>query len=1215
MSKANTKKPSRNNSSLIHMFVEQKQIMEIKDEATTNLETIGADIKKRRDIRQEKFPDKKKAKSSKAIIEENLKRAEKFKSMEEHKMELPALYQKLKTDPEQGLGKDFASDLNHTLGDNILTEKKKTPWYVKLIKEFVSVFALMLWFGSILCFIAYGLAPTDPSNLYLAVVLCVVVIISGTSTFLQNYKSESIMDNFKNFIPPRSSVLRGGEWIVMAASKLVPGDIISLKGGDRVPADFRIITCTEMRVDNSSLTGESEPLLRSVECTHPNNPLETKNLCFFGTLCKEGNCKGIVIAIGDTTVIGQIANLASNAGGEETPLHKEMDHFIIIIAVIATTMGVIFFAIGFPIGYKFLTNLLFAIGIITGNCPEGLLITITVSLTLCAKSLATKSVLAKNLESVETLGSTTTICSDKTGTLTQNRMTIENIWYDGKILKAINKEKFHREPEKFPGIKLEYDENSVGFRTLHEVAVVSSEAEFISSIPPERTAKLDDIKDKALQTKTRAKLEEEWKKELATKLILEKPVNGDASETAIVRFFHAIQPIEETRKRISLVKVDSTDCRVAFNSTNKFAFSIVENEIRLPDGSTSYYSIYIKGAPERIWKLSNKVSREGNEEHLDATWTKKFEDANELFGRRGERVLGFAKCHLSGEKFPKNYQFNSAVSAKPPTYIEWNFPITGMTFVGLVSLIDPPRDAVPFSIKKCKTAGIKVIMVTGDQPITAEAIARKVNIFSDNSVSNIDLMEQDKSLSTNDAIMRADSIVIHGDLITEASKEDETLQESERGKRLSYWLSKKEIVFARTSPAQKLIIVKGCQARNEVVAVTGDGVNDSPAIKKADIGIAMGIAGSDIAKDAADLILLTDDFSALVLGVEEGRKLFDNLKKSICYTITSNIPEIIPFLLLIILQIPLAVTTVLLLCIDLGTDMFPAISFAYENAELDIMVRRPRDRHEHLVTRKLIVFSYLEIGVFQTFGAYITFFIVFNDFGIPMSQLIGLALKPGVHHQAGDVYDPYSPYMGNSNLIGACDAVNQIDNTSGRSSPVDWIFSEDIYQDLRMLYPVCERDANTNLITGNVLSSINFGTCNEHTISGMTRRPFCYSIEACKAAQTAYLFSIVVTQYANMMVNKTRRTSIYFHGLTNFYSFWALAIETIFCICLSYIPPLNLGLGTREVTFLHFGVPACIFTLILVWYDEIRKSICFKISMKGVKENGKPGWWIRNYMW
>lgn len=321
-------------------------------------------------------------------------------------------------------------------------------------------------------------------------------------------------------------------------------------------------------------------------------------------------------------------------------------------------------------------------------------------------------------------------------------------------------------------------------------------------------------------------------------------------------------------------------------------------------------------------------------------------------------------------------------------------------------------------------------------------------------------MAEEEKITFYQAIEKTNAIVVNGQMLTEAAKEDEGLPEKEQGKTLERWLKKPQIVFARTSPAQKLYIVRGCQKMGYIVAVTGDGVNDSPAIKQADIGIAMGITGSDVAKDAADMILLNDDFSAIVLGIEEGRRIFDDMKKSICYILASNIPEMFPFLSFIVFAIPLPLSTVLVLCVDLGTDIFPGISYAFEEAELDIMTRKPRRPYHHLVTAKLLTFAYAQMGMIIVGALYISYFVVFNEYGFAPSTVNGLILIPYFHHNPIDIYDPTSPTLGNTNL--KCENGNlkskdnfgrsEVNKGNQNGNGLDWLFLSDIYQDLRMGY-------------------------------------------------------------------------------------------------------------------------------------------------------------------
>ena len=703
---------------------------------------------------------------------------------------------------------------------------------------------MLLWLGAILCFLAYSIQastyeePPD-DNLYLGIVLTGVVVITGIFSYYQESKSSKIMESFKNLVPQYALCLRDGQKINIKAEELTVGDVVEVKFGDRIPADIRVLEARGFKVDNSSLTGESEPQSRTPEFTHE-NPLETRNLAFFSTNAVEGTAKGIVVNIGDKTVMGRIAGLASGLDTGETPIAKEIAHFIHIITAVAVFLGVSFFIIAFILGYNWLDAVIFLIGIIVANVPEGLLATVTVCLTLTAKRMASKNCLVKNLEAVETLGSTSTICSDKTGTLTQNRMTVAHMWFDNKIWEADT-------TEDQSGSQALKDEP--GWKKLFRVAALCNRAEF--------KAGQDGV------------------------AVLKREVNGDASEAALLKC------CELSRKNILDYRAKrSKVCEIPFNSTNKYQVSIHKKSEEEDDNDIDGQILVMKGAPERILDRCSTILVHGEEKPLDDEWKESFNNAYMELGGLGERVLGFCDFKLDPEKYGDDFEYDPD---------EVNFPLEGLRFVGLMSLIDPPRAAVPDAVSKCRSAGIKVIMVTGDHPITAKAIAKSVGIISEGNETvediatrlNIPLEEVDPR--------QAHAAVVHGGELKDLTSDqlDEIL------------IHHTEIVFARTSPQQKLIIVEGCQRMGAIVAVTGDGVNDSPALKKADIGVAMGIAGSDVSKQAADMILLDDNFASIVTGVEEGRLIFDNLKKSIAYTLTSNIPEISPFLLFIIADIPL----------------------------------------------------------------------------------------------------------------------------------------------------------------------------------------------------------------------------------------------------------------------------------------------------------------------
>merc|ERR1712061_980959 len=768
--------------------------------------------------------------------EKNLNELKQELEIDVHKVDVDVLCKRFNTNVEQGLTDSQAAKGLVEHGKNELTPPPTTPEWVKFCQCLFSGFACLLWLGAVLCFLAYGIQasayeePPD-DNLYLGVVLSAVVTVTGIFSYYQESKSAKIMEGFKNLVPQYALVRRNnGEKLTIPADTLTLGDIVEIKFGDRCPADLRILEARGLKVDNSSLTGESEPQARTPEFTH-DNPLETKNLAFFSTNAVEGTATGIVVNIGDNTVMGRIAGLASGLESGDTPIAKEIQHFIHLITGVAVFLGVSFFIIAFILGYHWLDAVIFLIGIIVANVPEGLLATVTVCLTLTAKRMASKNCLVKNLEAVETLGSTSCICSDKTGTLTQNRMTVAHMWFDNKIVEADTSEDQSGSA---------FDKSAPGWKTLERVAMLCNRAEFKGG--------QDSVS------------------------ILKREVNGDASEAAILKCTELTNGnvMDYRAKNKKLVEIP-------FNSTNKFQVSI--HETSDPDEKRAL--LVMKGAPERILQRCSTIVIDGTERPLTEDWKNAFETAYMELGGLGERVLGFCDYMLPEDKYPAGYPYDAD---------EENFPLDGLRFVGLMSMIDPPRAAVPDAVSKCRSAGIKVIMVTGDHPITAKAIARSVGIISEGQETVEDIAVR-RNCSVKDVNPReARAAVVNGGEIKDMKEKD--LDEI-----LMYH---NEIVFARTSPQQKLIIVEGCQRMGAIVAVTGDGVNDSPALKKADIGVAMGIAGSDVSKQAADMILLDDNFASIVTGVEEGRLIFDNLKKSIAYTLTSNIPEISPFLLFIL---------------------------------------------------------------------------------------------------------------------------------------------------------------------------------------------------------------------------------------------------------------------------------------------------------------------------
>lgn len=985
--------------------------------------------------------------------------------MTEHSKDLAELVAEFETDLERGLTTEIAARNLARDGRNELTPPKTTPEWVKFLKQLFGGFAMLLWIGAVLCFFAFGirnLNEEDPAQdeLYLGIVLAFVVIVTGIFSYYQEAKSSKIMESFKKMVPQAAEVIRNGQQSSINAAECVIGDIVMVKFGDRIPADIRIIECRSFKVDNSSLTGEAEPQSRGPECTHT-NPIETKNLAFFSTNAVEGTAKGMVVQIGDNTVMGRIANLASGMTSGKTPIALEIEHFIHIITGVAVFLGVTFLIIALAMNYHWLEAIIFLIGIIVANVPEGLLATVTVCLTLTAKKMASKNCLVKHLEAVETLGSTSVIASDKTGTLTQNRMTVSHMWFDDMVVDADTTEN---------QTGTAHDKTSPTWEALSRIGGLCNRAEFRPEQP--------NGKDTTVQ---------------------KMDCTGDASETAILKFVE----INERNRSSTVEGMRARNKKVAeipFNSTNKYQVSIHEQE----DKDDPRYILVMKGAPERILDRCSTIMIGGVEQPLDEKMKDAFNLAYVHLGGLGERVLGFCHFYLPADQFPNGFAFD----VDEPQ----NFPLDGLCFIGLISMIDPPRAAVPDAVTKCRSAGIKVIMVTGDHPITAKAIAKGVGIISADNETVEDIATR-LNIPIEDVNKRdAKAIVKPGGELKDISPDD--LDDILR--------DHTEIVFARTSPQQKLIIVESCQRLGSIVAVTGDGVNDSPALKKADIGVAMGISGSDVSKQAADMILLDDNFASIVTGVEEGRLIFDNLKKSIAYTLTSNIPEISPFLLFIVLSIPLPLGTITILCIDLGTDMVPAISLAYEKAESDIMQRQPRDPvQDKLVNERLISLAYGMIGMIQASAGFFTYCVIMGENGFRPYDLVGLR-KQWDDKNINDLTDSYGS---------------------------EWTYAQ---------------RKNLEL------------TCH-----------------------TAFFTTIVIVQWADVIISKTRKLSVFQQGMTNWFLNFGLVFETLLAVFLQYTPGLNIGLRLRPLnaTWWFVGMP---FSLLIWIFDETRRYLLRKY----------PGGWV-----
>ena len=742
-------------------------------------------------------------------------------------------------------------------GPNHVEEVAREHLLLGFAREFTHFFAIILWIGAALAFLAEHFDPGQ-GMARLGVAIVGVIIVNGVFSFWQEYKAEQAVAALRQLLPQKVQALRGGQAMELLASDLVPGDVVLLEEGTLVPADCRLIEAFALRVNTATVTGESLPKARTIEPSTEDSPLYAKNVVLAGTSVVSGQARAVVYATGMRTEFGRIAHLTQTAGEASSPLQREIARLSRIVAALATGMGVALFFVGQAMGLPTWENLLFAIGIIVANVPEGLLPTVTLSLAMATQRMAKRNALVRHLPAVEALGSTTTICCDKTGTLTQNRMSVQRLWLGGGFVDVGDLAKQARLTE-------DNRELFVNAALCHNLKIV------------------------------------------------DRKLLGDPMEVALASIGRQVVGELADHQRIDEIPFDTDRKRMSVLS-------------EAPQGRM----LYCKGAPETVLAACDFVqfdaAGDANPTPLDPLARTRLLAAQRQMAEAGLRVLAFAHCAVK-DGMPSEER--------------------GMILSGLVGLEDPPRPEVPDAVARCATAGIRVIMVTGDHPHTALAIARQIGMVKTES-----------------------PVVISGDQLRSISPAQ-----------LQLALDAKEIIFARVAAEQKMLIVQALQKKGEIVAVTGDGVNDAPALKTADIGIAMGIAGTDVAKEAADLILLDDNFASIVAAIEEGRAVFDNIRKFLTYILSSNIPELVPYLAFVLFRIPLPLTIIQILAVDLGTDMLPALALGAEKPDPAVMQRPPRARNERLLSWGLLARAYLFLGVLEAAAAMVVFFVVLNAAG------------------------------------------------------------------------------------------------------------------------------------------------------------------------------------------------------------------------------------------
>lgn len=773
--------------------------------------------------------------------------------MKIHHLTVEAAIESLQS-AREGLSGSEAKRRLHEFGPNQIKTVRPESLFLTFLKGFTHFFALILFVASLLAFIAEGRDPGQGMGTLGGAIL-VVILINGLFSFWQEYRTERAIAALQKLIPKQVKVLREGKTFEIPAAELVPGDLLLLEEGDDIPADVRLIEGFGVRVNNATITGESIPKGRAPGPVEQEELIHAKNILLAGTSIVGGRGTALVFATGMQTEFGKIAHLTQTAEAPLSPLQKEIVSLSRMIALLATGIGVVFFFIGRAVGLPFWTNFIFAIGIIVANVPEGLLPTVTLALAMGSQRMAKRNALIRHLPSVETLGSATVICTDKTGTLTENRMSVRQLYLPDRFLD--------------PGMIGQDPDLKKVYRPFFEAALLSQ-----------------DLRE----------AEREGKKVFI----------GDPMEIALVEMAERVLAEAPTAPRLDEIPFDSERKRLS-------------TLYQTPGGPV----VYTKGALESLLPLCRSVEWNGSVQPLAGAFKEAFLQAEAAMARDGLRVLAFA--------------FRPVPDGIDHTHLEEE-----LTLSGLVGLEDPPRPEVPDAVRRCREAGVKVIMVTGDHPGTARAIAEEIGLVRSSS-----------------------PVTLTGDQLRRIS--DTQLQLT---------LDAPEILFARVSADQKLRIVQCLKRKGEVVAVTGDGVNDAPALKQADIGIAMGIAGTDVARASADMILMDDNFASIVSAIEEGRAVFANLRKFMTYILTSNVPELIPYLAFVLFKIPLPLTILQILAVDLGTDMLPALALGAEAPEPDVMRRPPRARTERLWNRSLITRAYLFLGVMEAAAAMAAFFFV-----------------------------------------------------------------------------------------------------------------------------------------------------------------------------------------------------------------------------------------------
>jgi magnesium-transporting ATPase (P-type) len=756
-------------------------------------------------------------------------------------------------------------------GPNTLVEKKQVSFAYKFLAHFKDLFGVLLLFASLLAAIG-AIWENDFSMWEMSFIILAVVLVNTVMSLFQEWRAEKAMETLRKWMPEYAKVFRDGELKRISVTDLVPGDIVSLEEGDRVPADARLFEAFELWTNNVPLTGESEPQPRTTEPVDVPDAayLDAQNLVFMSTSVARGQGKAIVVNTGMDTKFGQIAGLTQEIHEEPSPLQKEIAYTARYDFILALTVGIVFFLTSLIwLKLSFIGSILFMIGVMVACVPEGLQVTVSSALAINVLKMVKENVLVKKLSAVQTLGSVTVVCTDKTGTITKGEMTLRKIWVHDDVVEV----------------------SGVGYTPIGEFTSNEKPLSKRNSLNVERILEISALCSNA-KVEPPSDRNKSWS-------IVGDPTDG-AMLVGALKYGLTVQSVLAKKPMIHVISFDSERKRMTTVHKNNGGLLA-----------------YTKGAPRNILIICDRLQVGDRVQTLAGECLNSVEAKIREFADEGLRVMAVA------------YKELPETSDLDPLNIEKN-----MILVGLAAMKDPPRPEVKEAVKKAKEAGIKIVVITGDYGPTAQAIAQEVGIVD----------------STTCQIIRGVDL--------ETMKDEMIVDKVGMG----------NVIFARVSPEQKLRIVKTLKQNGEVVAVTGDGANDAPSLKEADIGIAMGVSGTDVAREAADIVLLDDSFASIVKAVESGRTIYENIRKFIVYVFAHNWAELIPYVLYALLGIPLPLLVVQVLAIDLGIDVIPSLALSREPPESDIMQEPPRGVKERLFSTRVFLRSFY-IGLIIAAGA------------------------------------------------------------------------------------------------------------------------------------------------------------------------------------------------------------------------------------------------------